>query len=349
MSIAGATGSWRRAGVCLSEERGPLRETTLNLERFLTEIFRREAHLHHPELAKASGLLFLAVAKTSYTIMALSMPVPAGVVAPSLMLGGIFGRCVAAAIPPSMQEFLAPDGDFGQYIARFAIVGATCFCGAVCRVNSVVVTVFELIAVPRLILPLTLATIVSNVCANRIGPSIFDSILLMKKIPAMPTLRAIQKTLQPVRKVLDKSLLGCCLPRHAVAHDFSHLKFVRSGMETQGRNLPLYIPIVEEVEDSPSSDEGSDSDEVVVSFRKHKLFCCCTIFSLLRLQLEGPAPDQSEHFAEAGLPGEPSYQSTGAHDGRRGRLSGWHLATLRSAGAWRSRTAAVRGGAAKDC
>jgi hypothetical protein len=39
-----------------------------------------------------------------------------------------------------------------------AIVGATCFCGAVCRVNSVVVTVFELIAVPRLILPLTLAT-----------------------------------------------------------------------------------------------------------------------------------------------------------------------------------------------
>jgi len=220
---------------------------TLGTGPFLTEIFRREAHLQHPELAKASGLLFLAVAKTSYTIMALSMPVPAGVVAPSLMLGGIFGRCVAAAIPQSMQEFLAPDGDFGQYIARFAIVGATCFCGAVCRVNSVVVTVFELIAVPRLILPLTLATIVSNVCANRIGPSIFDSILLMKKIPAMPTLRAIQKTLQPVRKVLDKSLLGCCLPRHAVAHDFSHLKFVRSGMEAQGRNLPLYIPIVEEI------------------------------------------------------------------------------------------------------
>jgi len=36
----------------------------------------------------------------------------------------------------------------------------------------------------------------------------------------------------------------------------------------------------EKVEDSPtSSDQESDSDEVVVSFRKHKLFCCCTIFS----------------------------------------------------------------------
>jgi H+/Cl- antiporter ClcA len=41
-----------------------------------------------------------------------------GVVAPSLMLGGIFGRLVAALLPLWCIDFLAPDGDFGQYIAR---------------------------------------------------------------------------------------------------------------------------------------------------------------------------------------------------------------------------------------
>ena len=60
----------------------------------------------------------------------------AGVVAPSLMLGGIFGRLIAALLPTMCIEYLAPDGDFGQYIARLAIVGATCFCGAVCRVHG---------------------------------------------------------------------------------------------------------------------------------------------------------------------------------------------------------------------
>lgn len=59
-----------------------------------------------------------------------------GVVAPSLMLGGIFGRLIAALLPTMCIEYLAPDGDFGQYIARLAIVGATCFCGAVCRVHG---------------------------------------------------------------------------------------------------------------------------------------------------------------------------------------------------------------------
>ncbi len=37
-----------------------------------------------------------------------------------------------------------------------------------------------------------------------VGPSIFDSILLMKKIPAMPTLRASARALQPVKKALKR-------------------------------------------------------------------------------------------------------------------------------------------------
>ena len=39
-----------------------------------------------------------------------------------MMLGGIFGRLVAAMLPQNCIEYLAPDGDFGQYIARLEFV-----------------------------------------------------------------------------------------------------------------------------------------------------------------------------------------------------------------------------------
>ncbi|CAJ1420636.1 unnamed protein product [Effrenium voratum] len=215
---AGGVGAFLRVGVGSAL-------LTLGTGPFLSEIFGVEAHLRHSELASFAPVLFLLLTKTSYTIMALSMPIPAGVVAPSLMIGGLLGRVIASLLPPFCWRILAPNGsNEGEYIARLAIVGATCFCGAVCRVNSVVVTVFELIAVPRLILPLTLATIVSNFWANRVGPSIFDSILLMKKIPAMPTLRASARALQPVKMILNPGLLGLCLPRLAQNHDFVRLR-----------------------------------------------------------------------------------------------------------------------------
>eukprot|EP00913_Durusdinium_trenchii_P026731 g25078.t1 len=124
-------------------------------------------------------------------------------------------------LPQNCIEYLAPDGDFGQYIARLAIVGATCFCGAVCRVNSVVVTVFELIAVPRLILP------------------------------------ASARALQSVRKILDPTMMSLCLPRRAQRTDFTRLHFIKKSREDEGDStarsdcgpslVPRMIPIVDEV------------------------------------------------------------------------------------------------------
>eukprot|EP00931_Biecheleriopsis_adriatica_P006023 TRINITY_DN107491_c0_g1_i1.p1 TRINITY_DN107491_c0_g1~~TRINITY_DN107491_c0_g1_i1.p1 ORF type:complete len:949 (-),score=139.09 TRINITY_DN107491_c0_g1_i1:65-2911(-) len=211
----------------------------------LTEIFSadqvRSQHLNSPGTL---SLLFLVRIIT--TVLALSLPVPAGVVAPSLILGGLLGRLLSTGVPHGLQRFLSPSGDFGQYVARFAIVGATTFCGSVCRVNSVVVTVFELIAVPRLILPLTLATLVANYCGNKVGPSIFDSILLMKKIPAMPTLRASFKALQPVSQILDSRLLQLCLPRYPSPEDFERVLELRKVLQTEEKNIPLFVPIVEE-------------------------------------------------------------------------------------------------------
>ncbi|CAE8699260.1 unnamed protein product, partial [Polarella glacialis] len=187
---------------------GPLLE--LNAGPLLTDLFSTNSAASLSSDQVSIGMLLgVCLAKFVYTLVALTLPVPSGVVAPSLVLGAFLGRLTSAVIPLPVKLFLAPSTDFAQYEAIFTIVGATAFCGSVCRVHSVVVTVFELIAVPRLILPLVMATITANYCGNKVGPSIFDSILLMKKIPAMPTLTASFKALQPVSHGLSKPWRSC--------------------------------------------------------------------------------------------------------------------------------------------
>jgi len=235
----------------------------------LTEIFSQKSDFAD-QFSQPGPLLWLLVVKAIFTAGALCLPVPAGVVAPSLVLGGLCGHMLATGIPLSIQNFLAPDGNFYAYAVRFAIVGATTFCGSVCRVNSVVVTVFELIAVPRLILPLTLATVAGNFFGNKVGPSIFDSILVMKKIPAMPTLRASLMAEKRVDSVLDKGLMELCLPRYAWETDFENTESILQALEMEGRNLPKFIPIVEEVALHPTRKlllSGSIKKEDLCHFR----------------------------------------------------------------------------------
>lgn len=146
-----------------------------------------------------------------------------------------------------MRFLLAPSGDFRQYEARFAIVGATTFCGSVCRVISVVVTVFELIAVPRLILPLALATLTANYfgAATFAGISIFESILVMKKIPAMPTLFASRKALQNVTSALNPKLLELAVPRFLTVSELKAVQDRCREFEREGLSIPVLLPVIE--------------------------------------------------------------------------------------------------------
>lgn len=285
---------------------------TLGTGPMLTELFSQQkmqdmegGHSFADELHNPKFVLQLFLIKSIYTVVALSLPIPAGVVAPSLVMGGLVGRLLAASIPDFIQICLAPDGDFSWYAARFAIVGGTAFCGSVCRVNSVVVTVFELIAVPRLIMPLMLATIAANYCGNKVGPSIFDSILLMKKIPAMPTLRASFQALQPVSDVLDPELLRLTLPRYANKSDFARFKEAKEEvglvLTEKGRNMPIYFPIVEEIDEDLLIICGSVTENSMQRLERRCGQDGATDLIALAFKLEAKISDIDDHILEEPL------------------------------------------------
>jgi len=128
--------------------------------------------------------------------------------------------------------------------ARLAIIGAAAFAAGVCRTVSVIVMIFELTAVPRLILPMSVATVFSMSVANRLTDSIFMTALKKKGLPALPTFLALHSSVQNVGRVLRDDAQDCAIPRHA---NVEKMKQVAEHLERLGDEQPAMLPIVEEL------------------------------------------------------------------------------------------------------
>lgn len=118
------------------------------------------------------ALVLFFFARFALTACSLKLPVPNGCVSPSLVLGAIVGRMAAS--------YLGLDAEESVWLS---IVGATCFAASVLHSFSIVVAVFELLAMPGLILPLSIYTLVALFVAVHVAPSIFDAISRAKGLP----------------------------------------------------------------------------------------------------------------------------------------------------------------------
>lgn len=70
----------------------------------------------------------------------------------------------------------------------YATVGAAAFSGAVTHTISVSVIVFEMTGQITHIIPIMISVLASNAVASLLAPSIYDSIILIKKLPYLPDL-----------------------------------------------------------------------------------------------------------------------------------------------------------------
>lgn len=210
----------------------------------------------HPETCDYALhiLAIVLVWKIFFTCVALSMPVPTGCVGPTLVIGAFGGKIFSHFVPKAVIEWMDPTESVGSFGAKMAIVGATTFTGGFCRTLSIVITVFELLTVKELILPLSLATLCSCSCAELIAPSFLDSLLKMKKLPALPTLLATRKALQEIKSVMTpvKTVVDYALWRKQSCMDVG---LTLDKLERMGDEAPNLIPILEEAT-SVQDDDG---------------------------------------------------------------------------------------------
>lgn len=110
------------------------------------------------------------------------MPVPCGCFVPIFKTGGAFGRLIG--------EYMALSYPFIKKIVPggYAIAGAAAFSGAVTQSVSTSLVAFELSGELAHLIPTLVTTIIANAVASLFAPSMYDSVILLKKLPFLPDL-----------------------------------------------------------------------------------------------------------------------------------------------------------------
>ncbi|XP_058986544.1 chloride channel protein 2-like isoform X7 [Musca domestica] len=124
-----------------------------------------------------------------FSIIASTIPVPSGIFIPVFKIGAGLGRLIGE----SMHLWFPNGVRYGGRLSPinpggYAVVGAAAFSGAVTHTVSVAVIVFEMTGQITHVVPVMIAVLIANAIAALLQPSMYDSIILIKKLPYLPDL-----------------------------------------------------------------------------------------------------------------------------------------------------------------
>ncbi|XP_063150787.1 chloride channel protein 1 isoform X2 [Candoia aspera] len=143
----------------------------------------------HPKVSVFVIILLFFLMKFWMSVIATTMPIPCGGFMPVFVLGAAFGRLIG-----EIMAWLFPDGIlFDGFVYKilpggYAVIGAAALTGAVSHTVSTAVICFELTGQIAHILPMMVAVILANMVAQSLQPSLYDSIIQVKKLPYLPDL-----------------------------------------------------------------------------------------------------------------------------------------------------------------
>ncbi|XP_069991904.1 chloride channel protein 2-like isoform X5 [Penaeus vannamei] len=133
------------------------------------------------------NLLIYMVFTFCGSVVASTLPVPSGIFIPVFKIGAALGRIVGEAMAVSFPNGLRYGGHNHIIIpGGYSIVGAAALAGAVTHTISTSVIVFELTGQITHILPVMIAVLIANGIAQLLQPSVYDSIIQIKKLPYLP-------------------------------------------------------------------------------------------------------------------------------------------------------------------
>lgn len=136
-----------------------------------------------------ASLSLLSSIKFFTTILILAMPLPIGSVVPTFVLGAFLGRLFGRVVQPFCNLPGCESEHVAEiWVATFAIIGACAFCAGCVRSFAQIIIVFERTGFTSLLLPLCASSLAAIFVANNFVPSLFDSIIMLKRLPHLPSL-----------------------------------------------------------------------------------------------------------------------------------------------------------------
>ncbi|KAK9407904.1 chloride channel protein 1 [Crotalus adamanteus] len=153
------------------------------------QLLGRSAVWIHPKVSVFVIIILFFLMKFWMSVIATTMPIPCGGFMPVFVLGAAFGRLIG-----EIMAWIFPDGIlFDGFVYKilpggYAVIGAAALTGAVSHTVSTAVICFELTGQIAHILPMMVAVILANMVAQSLQPSLYDSIIQVKKLPYLPDL-----------------------------------------------------------------------------------------------------------------------------------------------------------------
>ncbi|XP_049630291.1 chloride channel protein 1 [Suncus etruscus] len=143
----------------------------------------------HPQVNVVIIIFLFFIMKFWMSIVATTMPIPCGGFMPVFVLGAAFGRLVGEIMAMIFPDGILFDGILYKILpGGYAVIGAAALTGAVSHTVSTAVICFELTGQIAHILPMMVAVILANMVAQSLQPSLYDSIIQVKKLPYLPDL-----------------------------------------------------------------------------------------------------------------------------------------------------------------
>ncbi|NXI35172.1 CLCN1 protein, partial [Galbula dea] len=153
------------------------------------QILGKSAAWIHPKVSVFVVILLFFLVKFFMAVIATTMPIPCGGFMPVFVLGAAFGRLVGEIMASLFPHGILFDGIVYQILpGGYAVIGAAALTGAVSHTVSTAVICFELTGQISHILPMMVAVILANMVAQSLQPSLYDSIIQVKKLPYLPDL-----------------------------------------------------------------------------------------------------------------------------------------------------------------
>ncbi|CAK5117369.1 unnamed protein product [Meloidogyne enterolobii] len=155
-------------------------------EQLISSWSREDYYTHFTTLPIFIGVYFIL------TILASTLPIPAG----------IFGPSFASLYPSGLRG----PNDLQIFPGVYAIVGSAALTGGVTHTVSVAVIVFELTGQLLHILPVMIAVLIANAICSNLQPSIYDSAIKLKQLPYLPD---IPQTSSRFHGILVEQFMTC--------------------------------------------------------------------------------------------------------------------------------------------
>ena len=131
------------------------------------------------------NLLIYVILKFILIILAVSSPIPAGLLTPSFIIGAVFGRLYGHII---RNIGIVIGVELVKYEGIYAIVGAASMASGVTRTVSIAMIIFEIIGQTSHMIPILMGVLISYAVSSSLSTSAFDQLIEIKNLPFLPTM-----------------------------------------------------------------------------------------------------------------------------------------------------------------